>query len=55
MACRGPGDEGVDEVRAALDDDLDLPRAVAAIDEATTKGGVSRAATLLGIVAAGGS
>ena len=40
----GAGDEGLDEVRAALDDDLDLPRAVAAIDEATTKGGVSRAA-----------
>ena len=51
----GAGEEGLDDVRAALDDDLDLPRAVAAIDDAATKGGVSRAAALLGVVAAGGA
>ena len=40
----------LDEVRAALDDDLDAPAAVAAIDAAAKRGeGVSRAAALLGV------
>ena len=43
-------DGALDEVRAALDDDLDCPRAVAAIDEAAAAGtGISQAAALLGI------
>ncbi len=47
----GDGDGGLDQVRQALDDDLDTPRAVAAIDEAVASGhGVSRAAALLGVV-----
>jgi L-cysteine:1D-myo-inositol 2-amino-2-deoxy-alpha-D-glucopyranoside ligase len=46
----GHGDGGVEEVRAALDDDLDLPRAVAAVDAATDTGdGVGEAAALLGV------
>jgi L-cysteine:1D-myo-inositol 2-amino-2-deoxy-alpha-D-glucopyranoside ligase len=46
----GPGDGALDEVRAALDDDLDTPRAMAAIDEAAASGqGVSEAAGLLGV------
>jgi L-cysteine:1D-myo-inositol 2-amino-2-deoxy-alpha-D-glucopyranoside ligase len=46
----GPGSAAVEEVRAALDDDLDTPRAVAAIDEAAASGrGVSEAAGLLGV------
>ena len=46
----GDGDGALAEVRAALDDDLDTPRAVAAIDEAATMGeGVSAAAGLLGV------
>lgn len=46
----GPGKGALDEVRAALDDDLDLPRAVAAIDHAAEHGtGVSGAAALLGV------
>jgi L-cysteine:1D-myo-inositol 2-amino-2-deoxy-alpha-D-glucopyranoside ligase len=46
----GPGDAALDEVRAALDDDLDTPRAMAAIDEAAASGhGVSEAAGLLGV------
>jgi L-cysteine:1D-myo-inositol 2-amino-2-deoxy-alpha-D-glucopyranoside ligase len=46
----GPGDAGLDEVRAALDDDLDTPRALAAVDAAVAAGGgVSRAAALLGV------
>jgi L-cysteine:1D-myo-inositol 2-amino-2-deoxy-alpha-D-glucopyranoside ligase len=45
---RGRG--GLDDVRHALDDDLDTPRAVAAIDDAADRGeGVSAAARLLGI------
>lgn len=40
----------LDEVRAALDDDLDTPRAVAAIDAAVERGsGVRAAARLLGV------
>lgn len=46
----GPGEGALDEVRAALDDDLDTPAALAAIDAAATAGfGVSHAAALLGV------
>ncbi|CAN5202856.1 hypothetical protein BH18ACT4_BH18ACT4_10740 [soil metagenome] len=46
----GEGDAALDEVRAALDDDLDTPRAVAAIDAAVAAGkGASVAAALLGV------
>jgi L-cysteine:1D-myo-inositol 2-amino-2-deoxy-alpha-D-glucopyranoside ligase len=47
----GSGDGALDEVRACLDDDLDMPGAVAAIDSAIEEGrGASAAAALLGIV-----
>ncbi|MEX2292179.1 MAG: cysteine--tRNA ligase [Acidimicrobiales bacterium] len=47
----GTGSGALDQVRAALDDDLGTPAAVAAIDAAATEGeGVSEAALLLGIV-----
>jgi L-cysteine:1D-myo-inositol 2-amino-2-deoxy-alpha-D-glucopyranoside ligase len=51
MAVEGPADpEVVAEVRAALDDDLDTPHAVAAIDAAAADGGsVAPAAALLGV------
>lgn len=46
----GDGDDAVADVRTALDDDLDTPAAVAAIDAAAARGGrVSEAARLLGI------
>ncbi len=46
----GPGDTALEEVRLALDDDLDTPGALAAIDEAASAGdGVSKAAALLGV------
>jgi L-cysteine:1D-myo-inositol 2-amino-2-deoxy-alpha-D-glucopyranoside ligase len=46
----GAGDAVVDEVRAALDDDLDTPTALAIIDDAAASGrGVSRAAALVGV------
>jgi L-cysteine:1D-myo-inositol 2-amino-2-deoxy-alpha-D-glucopyranoside ligase len=46
----GAGDAALDEVRAALDDDLDTPRALAAIDAAAAAGRpVTAAARLLGI------
>jgi L-cysteine:1D-myo-inositol 2-amino-2-deoxy-alpha-D-glucopyranoside ligase len=46
----GPGDGALDEVRAALDDDLDTPSAVAAVDRAVAEGdAVDKAAELLGI------
>jgi L-cysteine:1D-myo-inositol 2-amino-2-deoxy-alpha-D-glucopyranoside ligase len=46
----GPGDAALEDVRAALDDDLDCPRALAAIDGAAAAGnGVSAAAALLGV------
>jgi len=46
----GTGNAALDEVRDALDDDLDTPRAVAAIDRAAAMGdGVSAAAALLGV------
>jgi len=54
-AAGGDGEAALDAVRDALDDDLDLPGAVAAIDEAAAGGavgpgrGVSRAADLLGV------
>ena len=48
--AQGAGDAALDEVRAALDDDLDTPRAVAAVDAAVDRGlGVSSAAALLGV------
>jgi len=47
----GAGGGALDEVRAALDADLDTPGAVAAIDAAAAAGrGVSEAAALLGVV-----
>ena len=47
----GAGDGAIHDVRAALDDDLDTPRAVAAIDAAALVGeGISAAADLLGVV-----
>jgi len=46
----GPGAAALDDVRAALDDDLDVPTAVAAIDAAAAAGqGVADAAALLGV------
>jgi L-cysteine:1D-myo-inositol 2-amino-2-deoxy-alpha-D-glucopyranoside ligase len=46
----GEGTEAIDEVRAALDDDLDTPAALAAVDAAVKAGhGVSAAAALLGV------
>lgn len=46
----GEGDGALREVRAALDDDLDTPTAVGAIDAAAAAGlGVSEAAMLLGV------
>lgn len=46
----GPGDAALDEVRVALDEDLDTPGAVAAIDAAAANGlGVGHAAALLGV------
>jgi L-cysteine:1D-myo-inositol 2-amino-2-deoxy-alpha-D-glucopyranoside ligase len=46
----GPGDAALGAVRARLDDDLDAPGAIAAIDQAAAAGhGVSEAAALLGI------
>jgi L-cysteine:1D-myo-inositol 2-amino-2-deoxy-alpha-D-glucopyranoside ligase len=46
----GRGSAALDQVRLALDEDLDTPGAVAAIDAAARKGlGVSEAAMLLGV------
>ena len=47
----GPGDAALDEVRARLDDDLDTPGALAAIDAAARarRPGVPEAAALLGL------
>lgn len=48
----GAGDGGLAAVRAALDNDLETPGALAAIDEAASAGlGVGAAAALLGVVA----
>ena len=46
----GEGDAGLAQVRAALDNDLDTPTAIAAIDAAVETGGVSQASALLGII-----
>jgi L-cysteine:1D-myo-inositol 2-amino-2-deoxy-alpha-D-glucopyranoside ligase len=52
----GEGDAGLAEARAALDDDLDTPTALAAIDAAAGAGrGVSEAAALLGVDLSGSS
>lgn len=49
----GPGNGALDDVRAALDNDLDTPSALAAIDRAASAGqGVSSAAALLGVALA---
>jgi L-cysteine:1D-myo-inositol 2-amino-2-deoxy-alpha-D-glucopyranoside ligase len=49
----GAGAAGLEEVRAALDEDLDLPGAVGAIDAAASAGGgVGEAAALLGVTLA---
>ncbi|MEZ5166643.1 MAG: cysteine--tRNA ligase [Acidimicrobiales bacterium] len=46
----GRGSAGLDEVRAHLDDDLDVPAALAVVDDAAADGGgVSEAAALLGV------
>jgi L-cysteine:1D-myo-inositol 2-amino-2-deoxy-alpha-D-glucopyranoside ligase len=46
----GEGESALDKVRARLDDDLDTPSALSAVDEAAASGaGVSRAAALLGV------
>ena len=46
----GAGDAALAEVRAALDDDLDVPAAIAAIDRAATEcEGIDQAAALIGI------
>ena len=46
----GSGDGALELVRAALDDDLDTPQALRAIDEAAARGAsVSQAALLLGV------
>jgi L-cysteine:1D-myo-inositol 2-amino-2-deoxy-alpha-D-glucopyranoside ligase len=50
VGATGTGDQALDEVRAALDDDLDTPAALAAVDAAAKDGhDVSRAAGLLGV------
>jgi L-cysteine:1D-myo-inositol 2-amino-2-deoxy-alpha-D-glucopyranoside ligase len=50
-AAGGRRSELVDEVRDALDDDLDTPRAIAAIDAAAERGDdVRPAADLLGVL-----
>ncbi len=50
----GEGDGAVDAVRAALDEDLDAPGALDAVDEAARRGeSVSAAAALLGVTLAG--
>ena len=46
----GPGDAALETVRARLDDDLDTPGAIQAIDEqADAKHGIGEAAALLGV------
>jgi L-cysteine:1D-myo-inositol 2-amino-2-deoxy-alpha-D-glucopyranoside ligase len=50
-SAAGPGAAALDEVRAALDDDLDTPGAIAAIDAAAEAGhGIGRSAALLGVL-----
>ena len=51
----GSDDAALDHVRAAIDDDLDFPRAIAAIDRAAASGhAITQAAALLGITLAEG-
>jgi len=50
----GSGEAGLEAARARLDDDLDAPGALAAIDAASRSGGVSAAAALLGVELTGG-
>ena len=46
----GPGDAALETVRARLDDDLDTPGAIQAIDEqAEARRGIGEAAALLGV------
>jgi L-cysteine:1D-myo-inositol 2-amino-2-deoxy-alpha-D-glucopyranoside ligase len=46
----GPGEGGLEATRAALDDDLDVPAAIDAIDAAAEAGeGIGSAAGLIGI------
>ncbi len=46
----GEGEAGVDEVRACLDDDLDVPGAILVLDQHANRGeGVSAAAALVGV------
>ncbi len=46
----GRGSAAIQEVRAALDDDLNIPAAIAAIDDAVSRNhGISEAAALLGV------
>ena len=50
-SCEGASGEVLDEVRVRLDDDLDSPGAVAAVDRAAADGICTRAAAeLLGVV-----
>jgi L-cysteine:1D-myo-inositol 2-amino-2-deoxy-alpha-D-glucopyranoside ligase len=50
-ADRGGSSAVLDQVRAALDDDLDCPRALAAVDAAAASGAdISAAASLLGVL-----
>jgi len=50
----GPGDGGLEEVRAALDDDLDVRGAISAVDRAAARGeGVGDATALLGVTLEG--
>ena len=49
-AGRGTGEQPLEAVRAALDDDLDTPRALGALDRAAAQGlDVTAAAELLGV------
>ena len=52
-AGAGAGAASLDDVRVALDDDLDIPRAIRAIDDAArAKQGVRQAAELIGVALA---
>ncbi|HUQ63615.1 MAG TPA: cysteine--tRNA ligase [Acidimicrobiales bacterium] len=46
----GKGDGALDEVRAALDANLDVPGALSAVDTAAERTGVSASASLLGVL-----
>ncbi|MGH9120374.1 MAG: cysteine--tRNA ligase, partial [Acidimicrobiales bacterium] len=50
-SAAGSGSGALDEARAALDDDLDTPEAIRAVDAAVARGeGVSEAGALLGVL-----